>query len=110
MKNKASLMLMELLIMVLVFSLATAICLRLFVAADRLSEEISRQDRAVILAQNAAEALKAGKTPKTTLEELTLTVDKVSSGIPGLNQAEITVYHGKTVVFSLTTGWQEVGK
>ena len=59
MENKASFTLMELLIMVLVFSLAAAGCLRCFVWAKLTSEETAEFDRAVVLAQNTAEALKS---------------------------------------------------
>ena len=108
MKNRASLTLMEMLIMVLVFSLSAAICLGLFAGADRLSEETSRQDRAVILAQNAAEALKAGAEPEPAEEGLYLDIQEVPSGISGLKQAEITVFFEKEAIFTLETGWQEV--
>lgn len=109
MKNRAFLTLMELLVMVLVFSLAAAICLRLFAAADTLSDAVSRQDRAVILAQNAAEALKAGLVPETACEELQLTIREVPPELPGLKQAEITVWFDGENVYTIETGWQEVG-
>ena len=61
MKNKSSLTLLELLIMIMVFALAAALCLRAFV----FSGKISRQDEAVSLAerraQAAAEVLKASR-------------------------------------------------
>lgn len=60
MKSKAPLALMEQMIMVLVFALAAALCLRAFALSDRLSRESEAQDRAVLLAQNAAEVCKAG--------------------------------------------------
>lgn len=59
MRNRTSLVLMEQLIMVLVFALAAALCLQVFVRADRISRETGRRDLAVSLAQNAAETLKA---------------------------------------------------
>lgn len=58
MKSKASLTLMEQLIMLLVFALAAAVCLRAFVWADTHSAQIETTDRAVLLAQSAAEAIK----------------------------------------------------
>ena len=62
MKSKAPLVLMEQVVMVLVFALTAAFCLRMFVLADRLSVKYEATDRAVIEAQNAAEWLKQGKT------------------------------------------------
>lgn len=59
MKNRASLALMEQLVMVLVFALAASVCLRCFIRADQTAAEIGARDRAVCLAQNGAEALKA---------------------------------------------------
>ena len=40
MKSKASLLLMEQLVMVLVFALAAALCLQVFLRADQISTEI----------------------------------------------------------------------
>ena len=55
MRSKASLFLMEQLIMVLVFALAAALCLQVFVRAEEISLESARRDEAVIVARNAAE-------------------------------------------------------
>lgn len=110
MKNRATLTLMELLLMVLVFALAAAVCLQLFAAAGRLSGEISRQDQAVLLAQNAAEALKAGVQPQSPDPDsgLTLTIQEEASALPGLRKAQIRVLFEEELLFALTTGWQEV--
>ena len=59
MKNKTPLMLMEQLIMILVFALAAAICIRAFMLSDGISSQNSQRDRAALLAQNAAETLKS---------------------------------------------------
>lgn len=44
--------------MLLVFALASALCVQAFSAADSLSRQGERRDRAVLLAQNTAEQLK----------------------------------------------------
>lgn len=112
MKNKSTLLLMEQLIMVLVFALATALCLRVFVKADEISLQTARQDRAVLLAQNAAEQLKSGVPEEKIPCEApyTLEIDREDSGVPGLAQACIRVRHPEEqdVLFTLTTGWLEV--
>lgn len=59
MKHKAPLVLMEQVIMILVFALAAALCLQVFALSDRLSRRNEVIDRAVLLCQNTAEALKA---------------------------------------------------
>ena len=59
MRSKAPLALMEQMIMVLVFALAAALCLRAFVLSDSMSIENERRDNGVLLAQNAAEVYKA---------------------------------------------------
>ena len=64
MRSKASLFLMEQLVMLLVFALAAALCLGVFVRADRISEETHQRDQAVILACNAAELLKSIGDPE----------------------------------------------
>lgn len=58
MKRNASVILLELVIMLLVFSLAAALCLQAFVWADSQSRQSGRVDAAYIRIQNAAEVLK----------------------------------------------------
>lgn len=115
MKNKASLALMELLIMVLVFTLAATGCIRCFVWAKLTSEEISLRDRAVTLAANTAEAMKiSGGNAENALalvpeeEGLNVVIIPLPPGIPGLGEAEITVQSASgEVLFFLTAAWQE---
>lgn len=111
MKSKASLVLMEQLVMILVFALCAALCLQAFVGADRISQETARRDEAVLLAQNTAESLKAGRPIPTHSEELSLQVTALPSGIPGMEKAEISVFDAatQTLLVSLTVGYQEVG-
>ena len=59
MKNKAPLALMELVIMILIFALAAALCLQAFQWASEQSQQIALRDDAVLAVQNMAEALKA---------------------------------------------------
>lgn len=68
MKRNASLLLIEQLVMLLVFALAAALCLRAFVWADNRSAQIMATDRAVVLAQSAAEAIRnRGGEPQQAL-------------------------------------------
>lgn len=59
MRGKAPLALMEQLVMVLVFALAAALCVQAFAVSDRISETAAARDRAVQLAQSAAEIMKS---------------------------------------------------
>ena len=59
MNRKSVLQMMELLIMVLVFAISASICVRCFVHADQLSKRQENRTSAVLVAQNAAELLKA---------------------------------------------------
>jgi len=108
-KSKAYLLLMEQAIMILIFALAVALCLQAFAAAGEISAQTTRRDQAVQIAQSVAECLKSGMD----VENIPLNADfpveicKENSGIPGLIQAEITVYHADTPIYALTTGWQE---
>ena len=61
MRNKSVLSLLEMLLMVLVLALASALCLRVFVYADTLSRTDEAKAGAQREAQNAAEILKAVK-------------------------------------------------
>ena len=58
MRSKAPLALMEQAVMVLVFALAAALCLRVFVWSDRTAKRSVALDRAVVEVQNAAEIIK----------------------------------------------------
>ncbi len=112
MKNKTSLLLMEQLVMILVFALCAALCLQCFVAADRISRETGLRDEAVLLAQNAAESLKAGAPIPEAGNGLTLSVEDLPAETPGLKTVTISVYNAETgdPLISLTTGWQEVAQ
>lgn len=114
MKSRASLLLMEQLTMVLIFALATALCLQVFVRADAISIQNTRRDRAVMIAQNAAEMLKAGAQADEIPGEADypMEIRMVDSGVPGLCQAEITVGHAEETapLFALNVGWQEVAQ
>lgn len=128
MKSKASLGLMEQLVMILVFALSAALCLSLFVRADSLSRETSQLDRAAVLAQTGAETLKAcggdleetakllsGEVSGGTLlcrqEDIYLKITPLPGQIPGLGEAEVAVYDGEKeqILFAVTVAWQEVG-
>ena len=61
MRSKAPLVLMEQLIMVLVFAIAAALCLRVFAGSGNLSKQYEMTDRAVLEAQSVAESLKHSK-------------------------------------------------
>ncbi len=61
MKRNASLLLLELVIMLLVFSLASAVCLQTFYKADQRGIQSDMEDSALVTAQNVAETLKASK-------------------------------------------------
>lgn len=111
MKSRASLVLMEQLVMVLVFALAAALCLGCFAKAEEISNRTVRQDEAVILAQNAAAQLKAGEIPGQFSEDgFTLEIREEDPGLPGMRQAEIRVFYEEEILFTLTTGWQEVAQ
>lgn len=58
-RSKAPLALMEQIIMILVFALASAVCLQAFVYADTLSKQGELRDLAVMRAQEMAECCKA---------------------------------------------------
>ena len=58
MRSKTPLALMEQILMILVFALAAAVCLRMFVYADRLSRRNEAVSQAAVYAQNTAEMIK----------------------------------------------------
>ena len=58
MRNKSILILIEHMVMLLVFALAAAVCLRMFALSGKLSRTYGATDGAVLVAQNAAELIK----------------------------------------------------
>lgn len=112
MKSKVSLQLMEQLVMLLVFALAAALCLQIFVKAGEISEETARYDGAVTLAANAAEVLKATGGDISAAEALSrenyrVAVKQKPARISGLVEAQIQVSWDKELLFRLDIGWQE---
>ena len=69
MKSKAPLSLMEQLIMLLVFALAAALCLQVFVLSGRVSRSCETKSNAVAAVQSAAEITKACKGDPQQLEQ-----------------------------------------
>ena len=137
MKSRAPLALMEQAVMVLVFALAAALCLRAFVLADGISRRVEATDRAVLWAESAADTLKArngdlaqaaaelggnldGQRWTISLDEnwretageptYTLTAQPIQSGQPllGRTQIDVAEKNGESL-FSLEVCWQEAG-
>lgn len=61
--SRSSLLLMELILSILFFALASAVCLQLFVKASLLSRDTQELDRAVRCASSAAELLSQADDP-----------------------------------------------
>lgn len=59
MRSRSTLVLMELVVMVLVFALTGALCLRAFTWADRVSQAQADRGQALLCAQNGAQLLKS---------------------------------------------------
>lgn len=121
MKHRTPLVLLELTVMLLVFSLAAMLCLQGFTWANAQSLEESQKDRALQQLQNTAELLKAGQSvPESLLfdenwqpaEEnpsFILRMIPVEQEIPYLSTArlEVTKADGSPLG-ELTVSWQEV--
>ena len=135
MRSKAPLALMEQLVMVLVFALAAALCVQVFVLSDQTSRRNEARDRAVLEAQNAAEELKSVHGDFQQMTELyggtwngqlwgrsydknwkpdngtayNLLVVPADSGEALLGTAEVMVYTAEgDLLASLPVAWQEV--
>ena len=135
MRSKAPLALMEQAIMVLVFALAAALCLRAFALSDHISRQNQARDQALLRAETAAETLKelrgdfalaAGRLGgswdgnswslsydagwQAEGEETVYLLQAVpqNSGVPLLGQALVTVSQEEDVLVQLTICWQEV--
>ncbi len=136
MTKKSVLQLMELLIMVLVFALSACICVRCFVYADQLSRQQEQKTQAMLVAQNAAELLKAesGDLEKAVAQmggsyqgdcwqlpmngswdavneekpaEFLLLVTKLTTDELPVGKARVQVLRDDTVLVELQIAWQE---
>lgn len=136
MRDKTPLILIEQLIMLLVFALAAALCLRAFAWADQESLRGEARDRAVLTAELAAETLKHHKGDFAAAAAdlggnwdgevwsigfdgqwlpaedavYTLRASQITDDLAYLGRAEITVSDADgTCLFRLPIAWQEVG-
>lgn len=128
MRGKTPLVIMELVIMLLVFALAAAMCLGAFVLADSISSESELRDEAAARAQNCAELLRhSGGDFEWTAEklggecdgsaltaeypELSLCAEMSESGHELLGKAHISVSdEAGQEIFSLDCAWQKGGE
>ncbi len=112
MRGKGTLSLLEQSLMLLIFALATALCLKGFLAAELTAEKNAALDEAVLQARNAAEQLKYScgewEGEHSSADHI-VTVRYVDSEVSGLGKAEVIVTdHEGTVLFSIPVAWQEV--
>lgn len=135
MRNKAPLALEEQLVMLLVFALTAALCLKCFVWGEEAADAGARRDAAALCAQNAAEILKyargdlalaAAETgwvedgawqvcydeswhPVQTGGDYLLRARILEEDIPLLGSAEVSVLDANgRVLCALPVRWQEV--
>ena len=115
MKNKAPLPFMEQILMLLVFAITAALCLQGFAAANKISLQKARLGEAVLLAQNAAEILKATSGDYEALADIPLadnafflSVTPQNATTPYLGTANIQIYYETEFLFQITVAWQEV--
>ncbi|MBE6031871.1 MAG: hypothetical protein E7224_01580 [Clostridiales bacterium] len=133
MRNKPTLVLVEMVILFLVFAIAAVLCLSAFFWAKETSKESFALDQAWIQAQSAAEVVKfcegdfaaaaklldgtwdgedqilcSGELDPEEKISYTLTITLTDSGVPALGQAEICVMQGDEDLVRLNTAWQEV--
>ncbi len=138
MKNKAFLPILEQLLMIFIFFVACAICLRVFSLANQMSKDRDSLDRAVVAAQNAAELIKSNggdfaacaQALSGTSDGDTLTVFYDAKGSPVDNEskaslklvitktdppnslterARILVTKNKKTIYTLDIIWQTEG-
>lgn len=125
MRSRASLVIVEQAVMLLVFALAAALCLKAFVWSDTESEAVFARDKALLQAQSAAEVIKScrgdviaaaeimggsvGDDGKTiSCDEYVLTVTPIEDGLRYMASAEVSVYEAESLLASLEIAWQEV--
>ena len=128
MKSRNVLSQIEFIIMVLVFALSAAVCLKVFAYSDSNSERNETRDYAMVRLQSAAELMKNSrgdlercvsefgghadeKKWELELEDgMKLTAEKQESGNKYLGKAELKFYSSGEEICSLPVAWQEDGK
>lgn len=121
MKQKATLTLMELAVMALALAICGALCLSAFAWADTAAREDAARQEALLVLQNAAEALKhtGGDVQKAagiygkweegwTASGYEITVTDLPTDLALLGSARLEVYRAEELLGSLTVRWQEV--
>lgn len=138
MKSRTPLVLMEQMVMLLVFALAAALCLQVFVRSDNISKDEQSLCRAAFLCQSSAEVIRScgGDTDSALAEAaekldcrfengvLSMELDEEwnpvsgggcrlrAAGVPcetaGLNTVLVTAERGGETVFEIEVAWQEV--
>lgn len=98
-QSKASLFLMELIICILFFSLAAAVCVQLFVRSRNLSKRTVDQSQAVIIAENLAECFYAAEGDTSQILKYYPTADTSLYSEYNLQNPVITLYYDEE--------WQE---
>lgn len=135
MKSKAPLSLMEQLIMLVVFALAAALCLQVFVLSSRVSRNSETQSSAVTAVQNTTEVVKGchgdfedisrqlGGTSVADCWQLgydenwdpispdracyLVNITPVPTDLPTLGSATVSAHSENGTLFSMTVSWQE---
>ncbi len=128
MRNKATPILIELLVMILVFALVSAACLQAFVRADKVSRAGEIKDVAVTAVQSAAETVKycRGDMDKTgqilgaapnedglilsSTSDFYIDISPEQSENALLGTATVTAFsvESDSEIFALRVCWQEV--
>jgi len=125
MKNKASLTLIEQVIMLLVLAVSAAVCIQFFVQAHLTAQKNYLQDLALQQVQNVAENIKTTGNLEQTAEKLQGSMDsgiltieyekfmviaeQINSENPLLGRANVMACDGDQIYAQLQICWQEVG-
>lgn len=124
MKSKSILSQIEFIIMVLVFALAAAVCLKVFAFSDKNSKNTELKSIALIKVQNTAEQIKnsSGKAlgenglciyftdewePSEEETKYVLRAYRTINDTSLLGTADVAFYNGDDIVFAVPIAWQE---
>lgn len=111
MHKKTALSMMELLMMVLIFSLCAALSMQAFALSHRISAAQRERENAAVLAQNEAETIKlqGGIEKAYSREEngFHIHAAPLETELPTLGKAVINV-SSDNASFTLNVAWQEV--
>ncbi|WP_066644422.1 hypothetical protein [Christensenella timonensis] len=108
-QSKSKLFLIELIIMILFFAVASAVCMNIFARAKLASQKSTETTMAALLCQQAAEAFKATDGNEGRMMELLDATEENGRLVVGYDEAFAPVAGGQGAAYRMEIGFSGAG-